>query len=49
MPREILIIKTRNLCSGNGSQLPASSQNSECHFKQNNIFSRKTHKGNSVK
>ena len=25
--------KTWNICSGNGSQLPGSSRNSECHFK----------------
>ena len=38
MPRENLIIKTRNLCSGNRSQLPESSQNSECHIKTKQYF-----------
>ena len=51
MPRETLIIKTRNLCSGNRSQLPDSSQNSEYEyqFKMKYCFLIKTHKGNSVK
>ena len=45
MPRENLIIKTRNLCSGNRSQLPDSSQNSEYQFKMKYSFFIKTDKG----
>ena len=38
MPQENLIIKTTNLCSGNRSQLPDSSQNSEYQFKMKYSF-----------
>ena len=30
MSGETLVIKNRNLCSGNGSQLPGHSRNSKC-------------------
>ena len=49
MPRENLIIKTRNLCSGNRSQLPDTSQNSEYQFKMKYCFLIKTDKGNVIK
>ena len=55
MPRENLIIKTSNLCSGNlcsgnRSQLPDSSQNSEYQFKMKySFFLIKTDKGNVLK
>ena len=49
MPQENLIIKTRNLCSGNRSQLPDSSQNSEYQFKMKYCFLIKTDKGNKIK
>ena len=46
---EILIIKTRNFCSGNRSKWPGRSRKSECHFLKKIIFSGKTHNGNSIK
>ena len=48
MPRENLIIKTINLCSGNRSQLPDSSQNSENQFKMKYCLLIKTDKGNVI-
>ena len=49
MPGENLIIKARNLCSGNRSQLPDSSQNSEYQCKMEYCFLIKTDKGNVIK
>ena len=49
MPLENLIIKTRNLCSGNISQLPESSKTSEYQFKMKYSFLIKTDKGNVIK
>ena len=49
MPRENLIIKTRNLCYGNRSQLSDSSQNSEYQFRMKYYFLIKTDKGYVIK
>ena len=42
MPREMLIVKTKNLCYGNRWQLPAVPRKVNVILKQNNIFWKNT-------